>query len=125
MIHRTPGESILCAKYVIIYIVMHVQIEQEDDQGAVTSCPPAMFTAAKLSSGEILSTFWLQALDKWGNSTGPSPDLPFNLVVACDALQSSPITAAFNEVGIAQVNGEQLRSIQPFLCLPGSKGLSE
>ena len=103
---------------------MHVQLEQDDDQGQVTSFLPAI-TAAKLSSGEILSTFWLQALDKWGNSTGPSPDLPFNLVVACDALQSSPITAAFNEVGIAQVKGEQLRSIQTFLCLPGSKGLSE
>ena len=87
-----------------------LQIEQKDDQGAITSCQPAI-TAAKLSSGEVLSTFWVQALDKWGNSTGPSPDLPLNLVLACDALQSSPITAAFNEVGIARVKGELLPSI--------------
>ena len=87
-----------------------LQIEQEDDQGAMKSCQPAI-TAAKLSSGELLSTFWVQALDKWGNSTGPSPDLPFNLVMACDALQSSPITAAFNYVGIAQVKGELPPSI--------------
>lgn len=102
----------------------HVQIEQENDQGAITSCQPAV-TAAKLSSGEILSTFWVQALDKWGNSTGPSPDLPFNLVMACDALQLSPITAAFNEVGIAQVKGELLPGIRLFLSQGGAGSLSQ
>ena len=100
-----------------------VQIEQEDGQGAITSCQPAV-TAAKLSSGEILSTFWVQALDTWGNSTGPNPDLPFNLVMACDALQSSPITAAFNEVGMAQVKGEMLPSTQLFLSQRGTRSLS-
>ena len=89
----------------------HVQIGQEDDQGAKTSQPA--ITAAKLSSGEILPTFWVQALDKWGNFTGLSPDLPFNLVVACDALQSSPITAAFSEVGIAKVKGKRLSCTHP------------
>lgn len=84
----------------------HVQTEQKDDQGAKPS--PSAVTAAKLSSGETLPTFSVQALDKWGNPTGPSPDLPFNLIMACDALQSSPITAAFNEVGIAKVQGDML-----------------
>ena len=63
-------------------------------------------TAAKLSSGDVLPTSWVQALDKWGNSTGPSQDLPLNLIMACDGLQSSPVTAAFNESGMAKVKGE-------------------
>ncbi|KAL3158051.1 hypothetical protein ABBQ32_011660 [Trebouxia sp. C0010 RCD-2024] len=79
------------------------QIEQGDDQGAKSS--PSALTAAKLSSGEALPTFWVQTLDKWGNHTGPTPDLPFNLIMACDALQSSPMTAAFNDVGVAKVKG--------------------
>lgn len=96
--------------------MVHMQIEEVDDQGATTSGQPAV--TAKLSSGEVLSTFGVQALDRWGNPTGPSPDLPFNLIVACDALQTSPITAAFNEVGVAEVKGELLTSIQPTLRLP-------
>ena len=84
----------------------HLQREQGQDQGAKPSL--SAVSAAKLSSGEVLPTFWVQALDKWGNPTGPSPDLPFNLIMACDALQSSPITAAFNESGIAKVKGEPL-----------------
>lgn len=83
-----------------------MQIEQGDDQGAKSS--PSALTAAKLSSGEALPTFWVQTLDKWGNHTGPTPDLPFNLIMACDALQSSPMTAAFNDVGVAKVKGKLL-----------------
>lgn len=92
-----------------------MQIDEVDDQGEITSGQPAV--TAKLSSGEVLSTFWVQALDRWGNPTGPSPDLPFNLIVACDALQTSPITAAFNEVGVAEVKGDLLPGIKLFLCL--------
>lgn len=98
--------------------MVHVQIEEVDDQGATTSGQPAV--TAKLSSGEALSTFWVQALDRWGNPTGPSPDLPFNLVVACDALQTSPVTAAFNEVGIAEVKGKLNCCPAPILAYSGS-----
>ena len=80
-----------------------MQVE-EDEDGAVTSPLPAV--TAKLSTGDILPTFWVQAIDRWGNCTGPSQDLPCNVVLDCDALQASPITAAFDDFGIAKIKGK-------------------
>jgi len=67
---------------------------------------------AKLSSGDVVPTFWVQAVDQWGNSTGPTQDLPCNVVLSCDGLQASPITAAFDDAGIAKIKGKLRAHVQ-------------
>ncbi len=89
---------------------------EEDVGGAVNSQHQSV--AAKLGSGDILPTFWVQAVDCWGNRTGPSQDLPFNVVLTCDALQASPVTVAFDDVGIAKIKGkpQNVYSRRPSMC---------
>ncbi|KAL0055144.1 hypothetical protein WJX82_007626 [Trebouxia sp. C0006] len=79
------------------------QVEEEDEDRAAASPPP--FAPAKLSSGDVVPTFWVQAVDRWGNSTGPTQDLPCNVVLSCDGLHTSPVTAAFDDAGIAKIKG--------------------
>lgn len=80
------------------------QVEEEDEDRAAASPPP--FAPAKLSSGDVVPTFWVQAVDRWGNSTGPTQDLPCNVVLSCDGLHTSPVTAAFDDAGIAKIKGK-------------------
>ena len=90
-----------------------VQTEEGDEAEASLST----ITAAKLSSGEMLPTFWVQALDRWGNCTAPAQDLPCNLIMACDGLLSSPITASFDAVGVAKIKGAALLCRQAACCM--------
>ena len=80
---------------------------EEDEDGA--GGDPATIVPAKLSSGDVLPTFLVQAVDRWGNNTGPTQDLPLNVVLSCDGMQASPITASFDDNGIAKVQGELQR----------------
>lgn len=77
---------------------------EEDEDGAGDN--PPRIVQAKLSSGDVLPTFLVQAVDRWGNDTGPTQDLPLNVVLSCDGMQASPITAAFDDSGIAKIQGE-------------------
>ena len=86
------------------------QVEEEGEDRAAASPPP--FVPAKLSSGDVVPTFWVQAVDRWGNSTGPTQDLPCNVVLSCDRLQASPITAAFDDAGIAKIKGKVHAHVQ-------------
>jgi len=86
------------------------QVEEEGEDRAAASPPP--FVPAKLSSGDVVPTFWVQAVDRWGNSTGPTQDLPCNVVLSCDRLQASPITAAFDDAGIAKIKGKLHAHVQ-------------
>lgn len=82
---------------------MLVQADQEAGDGMLPTQPPV---ACRLGSGDVLPPFQVQALDRWGNKTGPSQDLPFSLLLECEGLQGSPVTAAFDDAGIAKLQGE-------------------
>jgi hypothetical protein len=81
---------------------------QVDEAAAVmTQLPPERAAALEvaLASGDALPAFYVQALDAWGNVTGPADHLSAHVAVACDALSpqrnSFPVTAS----GTAFVEG--------------------
>jgi len=92
------------------HAAVYTQVEEEDGDRAAAS--PPRIAPAKLSSGDVVPTFWVQAVDQWGNRTGPSQDLLCNVVLSCDGLQASPITAAFDDAGIAKIKGKLHAHVQ-------------
>lgn len=90
--YRVKHVSACCA----IYFILDHCCQVDEAAAVMTQLPPerAAALALTLPSGGALPAFHVQAIDAWGNATGPTDALPCDVTAACDAL--SPVLTCFS-----------------------------
>lgn len=73
----------------------------------MTQLPPQRCAelAAALPAHEALPAFQVQALDAWGNTSGPADALPCVVAVECEALAPSQASFPLSASGRALIEG--------------------
>jgi hypothetical protein len=96
-------------------------VTQADEAAAVmTQLPPERAAALvlALASGDALPGFHAQAVDAWGNATGPTDSLPCKVSVECEALSPAQSSFQLPASGRAYVEGTSHRSFIPCQATP-------